>query len=401
MSAKRKSHAVRSSGKTKRRTGKSKVTISTKKALLLCLVITAVCIAFVYINDRPAVVKDVQKTVSVSPVQKENEAAEQPQKPAETEEHTTEQNTPEIVPPAVSEKPAEKKTEKSFLPEKKAATEKKSIIETKKTAPETEKKSAVQKTSSVIQKHVSVPTAVPAKPSSAFPELPSAVNHAQLVFVFDDAGQNSAQLEKYVTLPFPVTVAVLPGLIHSKTCADRIRKSGNEVMLHQPMQAINLNVNPGPKAITPSMDSAQISQLVRQNIAEVGPVAGMNNHEGSLISEDEMKIGTVMQIAKELGVFFLDSRTTSQTRVPQASMALGIPYYERNVFLDNNKDKTEIIKEVKRGLDIANTKGVVIMIGHVWAADVLPGVLIELYPALKSKGYTFSTVSKSKAKINP
>jgi len=43
----------------------------------------------------------------------------------------------------------------------------------------------------------------------------------------------------------------------------------------------------------------------------------------------------------------------------------------------------------------------VIMIGHVWSADILPGILIEMYPALRNKGYVFTTVSKSGAIIQP
>ena len=37
------------------------------------------------------------------------------------------------------------------------------------------------------------------------------------------------------------------------------------------------------------------------------------------------------------------------------------------------------------------------MIGHIWSADFLPEFLQEVYPELVKKGYTFSTVSKSKA----
>ncbi|MGI0528342.1 divergent polysaccharide deacetylase family protein [Treponema socranskii] len=241
----------------------------------------------------------------------------------------------------------------------------------------------------------------PAVPASSLPDIPQAVNGAKLVFVFDDAGQSLSQLEKFISLPFPITVSVLPKLAHSKACADKVRASGNEVMLHQPMQAVNLNVNPGPGAVTADMQTSSIEALIKENIAEIGPVAGINNHEGSLISEDEMKIGAAMLAAKESGVFFLDSRTTSQTRVPQAAMALGIPYYSRNVFLDNTKDREKIIRELMRGIGIANANGAAIMIGHIWSADILPGILIEFYPALKNKGYAFTTVSNSGALIRP
>ena len=205
----------------------------------------------------------------------------------------------------------------------------------------------------------------------------------------------------FLALPFPVTVAVLPKLAHSKQAAERVRKSGKELMLHQPMQAINLSVNPGPGAITPDMTLYEIETLLRENIAEIGPVRGVNNHEGSLICEDEVKIGTVLQVCSNMGLYFVDSRTTSQTRVPQAAMSLGLSYYERNVFIDNTKNRADIISEIMKGVSIANKNGTAIMIGHVWSADVLPEILSELYPLLSGKGYVFTTVSASGALITP
>ena len=58
-----------------------------------------------------------------------------------------------------------------------------------------------------------------------------------LIFVFDDAGHNMTQLQPFLELPFPITVAVLPGLDYSAQAAQKARTSGKEVILHQPMQA--------------------------------------------------------------------------------------------------------------------------------------------------------------------
>lgn len=234
-----------------------------------------------------------------------------------------------------------------------------------------------------------------------FADFPAAKNNAKLVFIFDDGGYNVSQLKKVLSLPFPVTVAVLPKLAHSKECGALVRSSGNEVMLHQPMQSVNLSVNPGPGAISPEMSVEEIRAVLRENIAEVGPVSGLNNHEGSLITEDEIRIGAVMQAADELGIYFLDSRTTSQTRVPQVAMGMGYGYYQRDIFLDNEKTKENIVAEVKKGLDIANKKGCAVMIGHVWSADILPDVLRQMYPVLVEKGYSFCSVSKSGSLVTP
>ena len=223
--------------------------------------------------------------------------------------------------------------------------------------------------------------------------IPPARSGATLTFVFDDGGQNLSDLQHYLNLPFPVDVAVLPRLQHSVESAQRVRSSGrHELLLHQPMQAINLSVNPGPGAISPSMTTTDIDAVVRKNLAEIGPVSGLNNHEGSLITESKIKIGKVIEICQQQGIFFLDSRTTVNTAAPQAALELGAKIWERDVFLDNTQNRADILEQIQRGLEVANKKGYAILIGHVWSGSNLAQILQELYPVLKSQGYVFSTV---------
>lgn len=229
-------------------------------------------------------------------------------------------------------------------------------------------------------------------------DIPQAVNGAQLIFVIDDAGLNVANVKRYATLPFPITIAVLPRLSHSKDCAYVVRSNQKELILHQPMQAKNLNMNPGEGAILPDMTYSEITQTIKENLAEIGPkVKGMNNHEGSLISENEIKIGAVLDTALEENVYFLDSRTTAQTRAPQAALERDLTIYERDVFIDDIINREEMLKQIYRGLTIANKKGKVIMIGHVdKSVNILPDLLLEMYPYLVEKGYSFATPSTSR-----
>ena len=61
----------------------------------------------------------------------------------------------------------------------------------------------------------------------------------------------------------------------------------------------------------------------------------MNNHEGSLITEDTEKMETIIKYVSSQGLYFLDSRTNANTKVPYVCQGLGFSWYERNVFLDN------------------------------------------------------------------
>jgi polysaccharide deacetylase 2 family uncharacterized protein YibQ len=228
---------------------------------------------------------------------------------------------------------------------------------------------------------------------SPYDSLPDAAKGATLVFVFDDAGQNLSHLASFLTLPFPLTVAVLPRLPYSSASAERIRAAGKEVILHQPMQARDRAKDPGPGAISPDMGEREIMTIAQKNIAEIAPVAGMNNHEGSLITESREAMGAVLDVCRAAGIYFLDSRTTAETAVPAAARERGMNVPSRDVFLDNTPSKDDMLNELTKGLKIANRTGSAIMIGHVWS-PALAELLRELYPVLSRKGYTFSTISR-------
>ncbi len=238
------------------------------------------------------------------------------------------------------------------------------------------------------------PALQPVGPVAAPPQKPVPVPpKGKLIFVFDDAGHNLAQLKPFLELPFPCTIAVLPGLQYSAEAARLSRRAGKEVILHQPMQALNFALDPGPGAIKPGMTREQIHAVIRENLSEVGPVTGLNNHEGSYITADRLSMQAVFDIIEEAGIYFLDSRTNADTVAPALAGERGIRLWERAVFLDNSQDRASIIDAVQNGMKIAERKGAAIMIGHIWSND-LAAVLTEMYPELARQGFSLSTIAQ-------
>lgn len=226
------------------------------------------------------------------------------------------------------------------------------------------------------------------------PEKPVPAEPAgTLIFVFDDAGYNLKQLQPFLELPFPVTIAVLPGLRYSAEAARRVRAAGKECFLHQPMQAVNRSQDPGPGAILPGMEPERIRAIVRANIDEIAPVKGMNNHEGSLITSDTAAMNAVLDIVAEQGLYFLDSRTTPDTVVPSVARAKNMTIWERAVFLDNTQDRNSIMDAVYSGMKIAERRGSAIMIGHIWSNE-LAQILTDMYPEMVSQGFSLSTIAR-------
>jgi polysaccharide deacetylase 2 family uncharacterized protein YibQ len=141
------------------------------------------------------------------------------------------------------------------------------------------------------------------------------------------------------------------------------------------------------------MNREDVRAVIERNLDEIGPVAGMNNHQGSRITMDGEIMETVLALCRERGIVFLDSRTTADTAAPQAARRLGMDIAERDVFLDNEREREAIIQSVSLGLKKAGVKGMAVMIGHTWSPE-LAAVLEELYPGLTGRGYSLTTVSR-------
>jgi polysaccharide deacetylase 2 family uncharacterized protein YibQ len=252
------------------------------------------------------------------------------------------------------------------------------------------------------------PAAVPARPTAPAGAAPAAVSSAQgasairrsdtpagrkgiLVLVIDDAGNNLRELEPFLAFPGPLTIAVLPGLPNSVEAARRVRASGKELFLHQPMEPLN-GQDPGPGAVKTGMSPAQVKEIIVKNLTEIGPVTGFNNHEGSRATMDRAIMRPVLEISRDSALVFLDSRTTADTAAPALARELGLAIAQRDTFLDNEQDRASILAALEAGAKKAEQNGAAILIGHAWSPR-LAAILTEMYPRLIKEGFFFTTVS--------
>ncbi|MDR1147353.1 MAG: divergent polysaccharide deacetylase family protein [Spirochaetaceae bacterium] len=229
-------------------------------------------------------------------------------------------------------------------------------------------------------------------PAAKLPEeRPAPKPRRDIVYVIDDAGNNLRELEPFLRFPGPLTIAVLPGLPNSARAARMVREAGKELFLHQPMEAVG-GADPGPGAIYKGMSADEVRAVLEQNVREIGPVAGMNNHQGSLITEDEEIMRVVLEFCRDNKLYFLDSRTSAKTVAPKISRELGITIAARNIFLDNEHNADAIISNIELGLNMAREKNSAVMIGHAWSPE-LAGIISSGYAGLNDQGYNFLTVS--------
>jgi len=150
--------------------------------------------------------------------------------------------------------------------------------------------------------------------------------------------------------------------------------------------------NPGPHAIVEPLDAPKIARLTREAIAAVPGAVGVNNHMGSRITADEHAMRAILGVVRDQRLFFLDSRTTAESRGLEIARELGVPATERSVFLDSERGEVPVTVAFHHLLTVAREKGAAVGIGHPHAATLR--VLEELVPQAVAAGYEFVPVSR-------
>ena len=360
---------------------KSKKTVSSNTALFLSVAVLALCVVMLGVsfvltqkNSPQTIVKSESQSVKKTTEQKSN---------VEKSTNVTSVKT--------ETKQSSKNTSFQTSNQTKQPIQNTQITKNQNTNNlQVAKSSATSKTTNTMQSTNSVQSTKNSEPvvQISMPKVP-AKKVADVYIVLDDGGHNLNHLQPFLNLDIPLTIAVLPELAYSKESALRIKNSGKTLILHQPMQAISLSTDPGPSAIMPGMSAEQIRNLLTKNLDSLGIKIGLNNHEGSLITADASAMKVVMEVCKERGMFFLDSRTNSQSVCKSVASEYGVKLYERNIFLDNTPNQADMIAMFKSGIEVAKKNGRVIMIGHVWSSKNLADVLQKMYDEYYPQGFIF------------
>lgn len=237
---------------------------------------------------------------------------------------------------------------------------------------------------------LTTPPGAPVAPPAARPQPPAApppvpAGSARLAIVIDDAGNNLQELRPFLGFPAPLTFAVLPQLRHSAGAAELARSHGHEVILHLPMAAVS-GLNPGPGAISAALSDEEIRGLLERNFDSITGAEGTNNHMGSAGTSDPRVMDTVMAHLAALDKFFVDSRTTPRSVAAPYAAKYGVPFMQRDVFLDHDRDPRAIRAALRDGLDVARRQGYAVLIGHA-SVTAVAEALFELWPDLERGGY--------------
>jgi polysaccharide deacetylase 2 family uncharacterized protein YibQ len=214
----------------------------------------------------------------------------------------------------------------------------------------------------------------------------------EVAFVIDDVAYDFTPMDNFAALGVPLTFAILPRDKHSRELAEKAAQMKFPVILHLPMQPLDMvHNNPGGAALYLNMTPDQLHRQFEKDVASVPHIEGINNHMGSAFTEDAAKMEMVLQWVKEKKLFFLDSHTSVHSIVPRIAKKVGVPCLVNETFLDNADDTMEIEKQLDIVLKLALKHKRTIAIGH-YRRKHLVEALANKIPEFKAHGVTLVTL---------
>lgn len=217
------------------------------------------------------------------------------------------------------------------------------------------------------------------KPVPAIPKkLP------KIAIIVDDIGYNKKIVDKFLGLDAVLTFSILPYSPFQESIARAAHSKGFDVMLHLPMEPNEYpTVNPGPGTLLTSMSPDRLINQLNKNLDSIPWIKGVNNHMGSKMTTVSTQLYQIFSVLKKRKLFFIDSRTTTDTLCKPSAHLLQVPFAQKDVFLDHIQKPDFIRKQINRLIQIANSHGEAIGIAHPHAMTY--DILREVLPELKKK----------------
>ncbi len=230
-------------------------------------------------------------------------------------------------------------------------------------------------------------------PPPPLPAPPTEPVLARVAIVIDDLGPDIQVAKKFLSLPFPVTLSILPHQSHTADIAALAHSRGRGVMLHLPMEPQGYpRTNPGRGALLLSMSGEAIKNAISSALNTSPYFQGVNNHMGSRMTENAESMKLVLGELNRRGLFFLDSFTSPRSKGLSVARELHMPSARRNVFLDNSLSADSIDSQLERLIEMARLKGSAIAIGHPHEATFK--ALLEAAPRFAKNGIKIVPVSE-------
>jgi len=221
--------------------------------------------------------------------------------------------------------------------------------------------------------------------------VPPTGNLPLVAIVLDDLGLDRTRTAEAIRLRGPLTMSFMTYASDLAEQSAAARRSGHELFLHVPMEAVDRHADSGPHGLFTSLSRDEILERLRWGLGRFDGFVGINNHMGSKFTADAQSMAPVIEELRARGLAFLDSRTSPASQGIRLAVAHGVPHAARDVFLDDDQSPPAIAKQLALVEQVARQHGSAIAIGH--PHDQTLAALKAWLPLLGEKGLALVPVS--------
>ncbi len=209
--------------------------------------------------------------------------------------------------------------------------------------------------------------------------------------VIDDMGIDRRRTARAIALAGPLTLSFLTYAADLPAQTAAARGAGHELLVHVAMEPGNAALDPGPNVLLTAHDADELRRRLRWGLERFAAYVGVNNHMGSKFTADAEAMAVVMEELGRRGLLFLDSRTTAATVGATLAAEKGVPFAERNIFLDNVNAVDAVNARLAELERLARRQGFAVAIGH--PRDATLEALAAWLPGLEAKGLVLVPLS--------
>jgi len=184
----------------------------------------------------------------------------------------------------------------------------------------------------------------------------------KLAIIIDDVS-NRRQLNKIQATGLKITPSIFPPSKRSMT-SHNLAKELEHYMIHLPMESGSEQFNKQTKTLITTFSKEEIEARVKELRALFPAARYINNHTGSVFTDNYAAMHTLYGALRKEGFVFVDSRTIASTKVPKITEDFGDAYVARDVFIDNEHHVPYIHRQLQKAVNMAKKRGYAIAIGH-------------------------------------
>lgn len=226
------------------------------------------------------------------------------------------------------------------------------------------------------------------------PRVSESLKHSPQYFIaiiIDDMGYRYQSGKRAINLPADITYSFLPYAPHARKLANMANSQQKEIMLHIPMEA-NSGKALGPGGLTAEMPKAVFDLELKHNLSAIPFIKGVNNHMGSLLTQQTEKMIWLMEALVEKEIYFIDSRTSVNSQALNAARQFGIRSETRDIFVDHDLSEKKMQQQLRLAMAVAKRRGSVVVIAHPFPETIK--LLEQWLPKAKQQGFEFVYMSK-------